>query len=147
MLALIRLTLLCSLICCTISSWATDSVIVKKDPRLDLLTAKQAQINKRTAMMTSNGQYKGYRIQVISTTNRDQAFKIKTELLGRFPDQKSYTSYQSPLFKVRIGNFLKKEDAEQFRKTLNRFYPNGVYVVEDIIEYTFVEDEELTQQQ
>lgn len=97
--------------------------------------------------MTSNGQYKGYRIQVISTTNRDQAFKIKTELLGRFPDQKSYTSYQSPLFKVRIGNFLKKEDAEQFRKTLNRFYPNGVYVVEDIIEYTFVEDEELTQQQ
>ena len=145
-MALIRLSLLCSFLCCTISSWASDSVIVKKDPRLDLLTAKQAQINKRTAMMTSNGQYKGYRIQVISTTNRDQAFKIKTELLGRFPDQKSYTSYQSPLFKVRIGNFLKKEDAEQFRKTLNRFYPKGVYVVEDIIEYTFVEDEELIQQ-
>lgn len=146
MLTLIRLSLVGSFLCCAMLSWASDSVIVKKDPRLDLLTAKQAQINKRTAMMTSNGQYKGYRIQVISTTNRDQAFKIKTELLGRFPDQKSYTSYQSPLFKVRIGNFLKKEDAEQFRKTLNRFYPKGVYVVEDIIEYTFVEDEELIQQ-
>lgn len=146
-MALIRLSLLGSFLCCTISSWAYDSVIVKKDPRLDLLTAKQAQINKRTAMMTSDGQYKGYRIQVISTTNRNQAFKIKTELLSRFPDQKSYTSYQSPLFKVRIGNFIKKEDAEQFRKTLNRFYPKGVYVVEDIIEYTFVEDEELMQQQ
>lgn len=130
---------------CTNSLWAADSIIVKKDPRLDLLTAKQAQINKRSAMMTSTGQYKGYRIQVISTTNRDQAFKIKTELLSRFPDQKSYTSYQSPLFKVRIGNFLKKEDAEQFRKMLNRFYPKGVYVVEDIIDYAFADMEELLQ--
>ena len=71
---------------------ASDSIIVKKDARLDLLTAKQAQINKRSAMMTSNGQYKGYRIQVISTNSRDQALSIKTELLSRFPDQKTYTS-------------------------------------------------------
>lgn len=123
---------------------ASDSIIVRKDPRLDLLTAKQAQINKRSAMMTSSGQYKGYRIQVISTNSRDQALRIKTELLSRFPDQKTYTSYQSPLFKVRIGNFIRKEDAEQFRKTLSRFYPRGVYVVEDVIEYNPVEDE-LTQ--
>lgn len=120
---------------------ASDSIIVKKDARLDLLTAKQAQINKRSAMMTSNGQYKGYRIQVISTNSRDQALSIKTELLSRFPDQKTYTSYQSPLFKVRIGNFIRKEDAEQFRKTLSRFYPRGVYVVEDVIEYNPVDDE------
>ncbi len=124
--------------------WASDTIMVKKDARLDLLTAKQAQINKRTAMLTSNGQYKGFRVQVISTNSRDQAFRIKTELLSRFPDQKTYTSYQSPLFKVRIGNFVRREDAEQFRKTLNRFYPQGVYVVEDVIEYNLVEDE-LTQ--
>jgi hypothetical protein len=123
---------------------ASDTILVKKDARLDLLTAKQAQINKRTAMLTSSGQYKGYRVQVISTNSRDQAFRIKTELLSRFPDQKTYTSYQSPLFKVRIGNFVKKEDAEQFRKMLNRFYPQGVYVVEDVIEYNLAEDE-LTQ--
>lgn len=134
------------LFCCAQGLLASDSILVKKDFRLDLLTAKQAQINKRSAMMTSSGQYKGYRIQVISTTKRDQAFKIKTELLSRFPDHKSYTSYQSPLFKVRIGNFLKKEDAEQFRKTLNRFYPKGVYIVEDVIEYTFTEEDAITQQ-
>lgn len=122
----------------------SDSIIVRKDSRLDLLTAKQAQINKRSAMMTSSGQYKGYRIQVISTNSRDRALSIKTELLSRFPDHKTYTSYQSPLFKVRIGNFIRKEDAEQFRKTLSRFYPQGVYVVEDVIEYNAVE-EELTQ--
>lgn len=121
--------------------WAADTIVVRKDNRLDLLTAKQAQLNKRTAMLTSDGQYKGYRLQVISTNSRDQAFRIKTELLSRFPDHKTYTSYQSPLFKVRIGNFVRREDAEQFRKLLNRFYPKGVYVVEDVIEYNLAEDE------
>ena len=36
---------------CVSSLQASDSIIVRKDPRLDLLTAKQAQINKRSAMM------------------------------------------------------------------------------------------------
>lgn len=123
-----------------------DSIIISKDRRLDILTAKQVQINKRTAMMTSSGMYKGYRIQVISTNKRDLAFKTKSELLTRFPDQKSYTMYQSPYFKVRIGNFIKKEDAEKFRKQLMKYYPQGVYVVEDAIEYTPRDEEELTPQ-
>lgn len=125
------------------SAMAGDTIVVVRDLRLDVLTARQASINKRTAMMTSSGQYKGYRIQVISTSKRDQAFKVKAELLSRFPDQKSYTMYQSPYFKVRIGNFIKKADAEKLRKQLNQMYPQGVYVVEDAIDYTPKDDEEI----
>ncbi len=128
------------------SDRSADSVILSKDRRLDILTVKQVQINKRTAMMTSSGLYKGYRIQVVSTNKRDLAFKIKAELLSRFPDQKSYTMFQSPYFKVRIGNFIKKDDAERFRKQLMKFYPQGVYVVEDAIEYTPKDEEEIIPQ-
>lgn len=123
-----------------------DSVILSKDHRLDILTAKQVQINKRTAMMTSSGLYRGYRIQVVSTNKRDLAFKIKAELLARFPDQKSYAMFQSPYFKVRIGNFIRKEEAERLRKQLMKFYPQGVYVVEDAIEYTPKDEEEIIPQ-
>ena len=114
---------------------ANDTVIVHKDVRLELLSAKQAQINKRTSMMTSGGQYKGYRLQVISTTGRDRAQSVKTDLMNKFPEQKSYLLFQSPYFKVRIGNFVKKEDANNFRKQLSRYFPQGVYIVEDAIEY------------
>ena len=114
---------------------ANDTVIVVKDARLDLLSTKQAQINKRTSMMTSGGQYKGFRIQVVSSSNRDNAQKIKTDLMNKFPDQKSYILFQSPNFKVRIGNFLKRDDAEKLRKQLNKYFPQGVYIVEDTIEY------------
>ncbi len=122
---------------------AADSIIVVKDPRLDILTVKQVQANRRAAMLNSSGQYKGYRIQVISTSKRDDAFRIKSDLMTKFPDQKTYAVYQSPNFKVRIGNFLKKEDAEKFKAQLNKLFPQGVYIVEDGIEYTPKEDEEL----
>lgn len=119
-----------------------DTVIVHKDARMDILTSKQITANKKASLLTSAGQYKGYRVQVVSTSNRDQAFKIKGELLSRFPDQKSYTIFQAPNFKVRIGNFLKKADAEKFKLQLVKLYSTGVFVVEDAIDYTPTKEEE-----
>ena len=120
---------------------ANDTIIVRKDPRLDVLSDKQAEINKRTSMMTSSGLYKGYRIQILSTTNRDQANKVKSEVLSKFTDQKAYLTYNSPYFKVRIGNFINRDDAEKFRQQLSKIYPQGVYVVEDAVEYTMNNDQ------
>ena len=120
-----------------------DTVVVNKDPRLDILTQKQALINKRSQMMTSNGLYKGYRLQLLSTNNRNQAFKLKYDLLTNFPDQKAYVSYQAPYFKVKFGNFLRRDEAEKIRKQLSKTYPAGVFIVEDAIEYTPKDDEDV----
>ena len=120
-----------------------DTIIVNKDPRLDILTQKQALVNKRSQMMTSNGLYKGYRLQLLSTNNRNQAFKLKYDLLTNFPDQKAYVSYQAPYFKVKFGNFLHKDEAEKMRKQLSKTFPAGVFIVEDAIEYTPKDDEDV----
>lgn len=122
---------------------AADTIVVKKDPRLDILSTKQLQANQRSAMMTPNGLYKGFRIQVISTNRRDDAFAMKADLLAKFPDQKVYMVFQSPNFKVRIGNFLRRDDAEKFKAQLNKLYPQGVYIVEEGIEYVLKEDEDI----
>lgn len=113
---------------------AADTIIVIKDPRLDVLSQKQAFINKRTSVLTSNGKIKGFRIQITSTNSRDQAFNTKAAVQAKFPDQKVYTTYQAPLFKVRVGDFLKREDAEKYRKLMLSIFPDGMYVVEDVIE-------------
>ena len=120
-----------------------DTIIVNKDARLDILTQKQALVNKRSQMMTSNGLYKGYRLQLLSTNNRNQAFKLKYDLLTNFPDQKTYVSYQAPYFKVKFGNFLHRDEAEKMRKQLTKAYPAGVFIVEDAIEYTPKDDEDV----
>ncbi len=141
-----RLSILFLLLIAGIFVNAADTILVKKDPRLDLLSVKQLQANQRTAMLTPNGFYKGFRIQVLSTTKRDDAFKLKSELLVKVPDQKTYIVFQSPSFKVRIGNFLKREEAEKFKIIMNKLYPQGVYIVEDAIEYIPTEEEEVITQ-
>lgn len=115
--------------------FAADTVIVHKDPRLDVLVSKQSSVNKLTAKMTSSGQYKGYRLQLLNTRSREDAFKLKANMLQWFPDEKTYVLYQSPYFKVRIGNFIKQADAIAFKNKLVKKYPQSAYVVEDIIEY------------
>lgn len=125
---------------------AADTILIRKDPRLDILSLKQREANQRNAMLTPDGLLKGYRIQVISTPKREEAFSIHAALLKKFPDEKSYVTYQSPNFRVRIGNFIRMEDAEPLKAILNKEYPRGVYIVPDGVEYLPKEAEDtLTQ--
>ncbi len=120
---------------------SVSTVIVHKDPRFDELAAMQAEINKKSYLSRSHF-VRGFRVQAANTQNRDEANNIKAELLRRFPDQKSYLLYQSPNFRVRIGNFLTQKDAFQLRKMISALYPGkGIYIVPDIIEHTPSEDE------
>ena len=115
--------------------FAADTIIVHKDSRLDILSAKQAEINKSALRLTPNGQYKGYRLLVIATNNREQAYAAKASILQNFPAVRTYVSYISPYFRVKVGNFTSREDAENFKTELTKVYDGGVYIVEDIIEY------------
>ncbi|WP_165958115.1 SPOR domain-containing protein [Segetibacter sp. 3557_3] len=120
------------------------SVVVYKDPRLDVLSAKQAEINKRASLLSRSGKIRGYRIQVINTSKREEANTVKAEMLRRFPDEKTYLLYQAPHFRVRVGNFLKQRDAADLKKLITNLYPDKyIYVVPDLIEYTFTDDEDL----
>ncbi len=117
-----------------------DTVIIHADARVDMFVNEEIAVNKRTANMTSGGLYKGYRLQVLSTRSREEAFKSKAWFMQNEPGQKAYLLFQSPYFKVRIGNFLTKSDALDFKKELARMYAQPVYVVDDAVEYTPPDD-------
>ena len=119
------------------------SVVVTKDPRLDVLSAKQAEINKKAVLIARSSNYPGYRIQVINTNNRDEANKVKAEMLRRFPDQKVYLLYQAPNFRVRLGNFITQKEGATIQKMIAKLYPQrGIYFVADRIEIPLPEDDE-----
>lgn len=111
----------------------SNSVIVHKDPRVDILVKKQAQINEETTK-EARRTAKGYRLLVINTNKRDEAIAAKTKVYTYFPDLKAYLIYQSPYFKVKVGNFKDRKDADEFRKELSTLFPSGVFIINDIIE-------------
>jgi hypothetical protein len=115
-----------------------DSGIVEviKDPRIDLLVKKQAQINKVSAYKNSRGEYKGYRLMILSTNDRELAYKTKSEMLRYFPDQNLYMGYQAPYFKLKMGDFIKRAEADAFKKELSQVFDQATYVIQDIIKIT-----------
>jgi hypothetical protein len=112
---------------------AFSQVEIIKDHRLDLLIAKQEELNKKV-YLENNRTASGYRILVVNTNDRQKAMDVKSTLMRDFPDHKTYLIYQSPHFKVQIGNFRKREEAEQLRKQVNKLYPTGVIVIPSTIE-------------
>jgi hypothetical protein len=131
-------TLLCTLF--SLATYAqntltTDSgqVTVHKDPRLDLLITKQAEINEVTSR-DARKTGKGFRLLIISTTSREEAIAAKTKVYTYFPELKPYLWHQSPYYKLKAGNFKDRKDAETYQQKLNAYFPKGVFVMNDIIE-------------
>jgi hypothetical protein len=119
----------------SISLFAQDSSTVKvyKDSRLDLLVRKQAQINEETSR-NARKTGKGFRLMIINTNNRDEAIAAKTKIYTYFPELKAYLFYQSPYFRLKVGNFTDRKDAEAYQKRLNVYFPKGVFIMSDIVE-------------
>jgi SPOR domain len=111
----------------------TGSIVVHKDPRIDLLVKKQAQINEVTTR-DSRRSAKGFRLMIISTNNREEAVAAKTKVYTYFPELKAYLWFQSPFYKLKAGNFKERKDAEAYQKKLNVYFPNGIFIMNDIVE-------------
>lgn len=118
-----------------------SSVVIHKDPRIELLVKKQEQINEYTTR-NARRTAKGYRLLIISTNSRDEAIAAKTKVYTNFPELKAYMWHQSPYFKVKAGNFKDRKEADDFRKRMAPFFPKGVYIMNDTIEISLDSDDD-----
>ena len=124
-----------------LSSFAQDTdslienkVIVYKDYRLDILAKKEAEIN--TAVLKTQARLApGYRLMVLNTSDKDYAFKVRTELLQKFPEQKPYMWFANPYIRLKFGNFRTKEEAEVYRKQISKMLDGAtIYLLNETIE-------------
>ena len=111
----------------------SNTVVVNKDSRIDLLVRKQMEINEETTRETRRN-IPGYRIQVVNSADRNAVYAAKTKVYQQFPELKLYLMYQSPNYKLKAGNFRTQDEAEEYSKQLSKLFPSGVYVIRDTIE-------------
>ena len=123
---------------CTVNAFAqtespdSSTVTVHKDPRIDMLKNKQAQINEVTSR-ESRKNAKGFRLLVIRTNNPDEAIAAKTKVYTYFPELKAYLWHQSPNYSVKVGNFTDRKEAESYQKKLSAYFPK-VFIMNDVVE-------------
>lgn len=105
-----------------------DSLVMNADPRVSKLQQKYVELNK---IKQSSA---GYRIQIHFGNEREKAKEVKTKFLQAFPDIPAYDSYQSPNFRVRVGDYRSKLEASKYLKQISGAFPSS-FIVTDNIRY------------
>ena len=55
----------------------------------------------------------GFRIQIFSSSNMDEAILMKNLALEKFAGDSVYVVYDAPVYKVRVGDFVNRYEANQ----------------------------------
>lgn len=112
----------------TTSAQTRGKVEVVKDPRIDTLIAKRAELNKATGI----NQVMGFRVQVFTGPDRRNAYNAQAKFQQEFPDIRSYIIYNEPNFKVRAGDFRTRIEAEKLQNELKKWFP-GTFIISEKI--------------
>ncbi len=83
----------------------------------------------------SVGSISGYRLQLFSSSGPNsfnQANEVQTEFLKIYNEVPAYVVHKKPAFKVRIGDFRTRLEAERFFIELKENFPDA-FVVKDAI--------------
>lgn len=118
----------------TPDSVTNASVRIYQDKRIEGL------LNKRSTTNTKHLIASGYRVQVFSSnvqrTAKTEAFRIEKQILEEYPAESVYVNYISPFWKVRVGDFKTRAEAQAFRSQLISSLPelrSEIYVVREQI--------------
>jgi hypothetical protein len=74
----------------------------------------------------------GFTIQVYSGQKREEAMNTKKEITNAFPELTSNLQYQQPKFRVTVGRYFTKLEAQQDLNHLRKVFPSAILVPEKI---------------
>jgi len=106
-------------------------ILIFQDLRIAALVTNHIEQNKRS------GGVSGYRIRIYSNlgnTARNKSQSAKARFYELFPEISIYREYDSPYFKVYVGDYRTKMDALNDFKRIKRHFP-AAFIVPDKINY------------
>ncbi len=106
-----------------------------QDDKVDLLVSKHIQINQNREGI------EGYRIQIFFDSGNNSKTKAQSIYEGfkaKYPEVKAYLSFKSPNYKVRVGDYRTRLDAQRFLNDIIIEYPNA-WIIADFINLPNVE--------
>lgn len=114
-----------------------DNITIIQDPSIDTILARHIEINEALLRNNDNYALDGFRIQIFEESgNRSSthARQVMAEFSEKYPDIPVYLTWQAPNFKVRVGDFSTRMQAEGFLNKIKRDYPIA-WVIRDKIKF------------
>jgi len=117
------------------SSKGKGHIQIIQDDKVDLLVSKHVQINQNRKGID------GYRIQIFFDSGNNSKTKAQSIYEGfkaKYPNVGAYLTFKSPNYKVRVGDFRTRLDAQRFLNEIINEYPNA-WIIADLINLPNVE--------
>tara|TARA_B100000575_G_scaffold69190_1_gene53617 strand:- start:113 stop:538 length:426 start_codon:yes stop_codon:yes gene_type:complete len=96
-------------------------LLVDPEPRwpeiLNPLSDNEVKTSSSRSLDSNITEIEGFRVQIFATQDRNKADQLQEELALKF-DEKIYIIFEAPNYKLRIGDFLDRDDAEILRMRL-----------------------------
>jgi len=116
---------------------------IVKDPMIDLLQQSRITFNNSLPEESTEvrnekgtrGTALGFRVQIFSGSNRNEAYAIQARFQQRYEDINTYITYTQPNYRVKVGDFRNRSEAESFMAELRRSYPSVFLFTEQIYVY------------
>lgn len=102
-----------------LNAQSDSGVNIFGDPRIDFYA------NKYSGQVQAQAPQFIYRILLIQTYNRDEANNVRAKFRNLYPNESSFLVYDDQKFKVRIGAFNTKVDAEVMLQQLRGTFPSS----------------------
>lgn len=104
----------------TMSSTTVTDAPLHVNKRLDAILDTIAMHNKSIKFTN------GFRIQIYVGNDRKSADDAKIYTYQKYPEIFPYLSFQQPIYKVKIGDFLSRMDAERYFSDIKDLYPSAL---------------------
>jgi len=96
-------------------------LLVDPEPRwpeiLNPLSDNDVKTSSGKSLDSNITEIEGFRVQIFATQDRNKADQLQEKLALKF-DEKIYIIFEAPNYKLRIGDFLDRDDAEILRMRL-----------------------------
>ena len=100
-----------------------QEVQLNEDPKVSQLFRNWTNNNR------SNPQVEGWRVQIMATTDRKQVEDTRNRFRTYYPDVPAEWTHEKPYYKLRVGAFRSKLEAQAFLETLTDYA--GAYLAKD----------------
>lgn len=113
------------------------NVKVIQDPLVDTLLSYYSSVREMIMNNPDNKGIEGYRVQIFfdsGSYSGDRARVAKEEFEEEYPDVPAYVTWRAPNYRVRVGDFRTRLEAEKFLQKVKRDYPNA-WVIKDEINF------------
>ncbi len=98
------------------------------EPKDHLKSELDSIVSMTTVYNAQKNYVEGFTVQVYTGVSRDDASRAQVKIYSVFEDANPWIDYHQPIYKVKVGRFYSKFDANAYYKELKKKFPAALII-------------------